>query len=118
MVMNLGALKSGNASFVLDDIEAVASIANVSGLTRDGNEIVLKVIIEMALLTTREVKLACQIIARSGADFVKTSTGFGKGGATVEDVARESGMSAKTHLLALRACKRRRGLVDSHQRSL
>jgi deoxyribose-phosphate aldolase len=75
MVLNIGALKSRNTALVRDDIEAVASVANVSGLTRDGNEVVIKVIIEMALLTPEEVRLACQLIVQSGADFVKTGTG-------------------------------------------
>jgi len=76
MAMNLGALKSENFDLVRDDIEAVARTVNVSGLTRDSNEVVLKVIVEMALLTTLELKRACKIVAQSGADFVKTGTGF------------------------------------------
>lgn len=86
LMMNIGALKSGNRALVLEDIEAVASSANVSGLTRDGNEVVIKVIIEMALLTPQEIKLACQLIVQSGADFVKTGTGFVPSEVTPRDI--------------------------------
>jgi len=86
MVMNIGALKSERFDLVREDIEAVASIANVSGLTRDGNEIVLKVIIEIGLLTPLEVKRACKIVAESGADFVKTGTGLVPTEVTPKDI--------------------------------
>lgn len=86
MVMNIGALKSRNLSLVLEDIDAVASVANVSGLTRDGNEVVIKVIIEMGLLTPEEVRLACKLVLQSGADFVKTGTGFVPSEVTPKDI--------------------------------
>lgn len=80
MVINLGALKSGDDCAVEDDIRAVASAAHENG-------VLCKVIIETALLTDDEKVRACLASKNAGADFVKTSTGFAKGGATVEDVA-------------------------------
>ncbi len=79
MVINIGALKSGDDCAVEDDIRAVALAAHE-------NEVLLKVIIETALLTDDEKVRACLAAKNAGADFVKTSTGFSKGGATVEDV--------------------------------
>jgi deoxyribose-phosphate aldolase len=80
MVMNVGALKSRDYELVSGDIAAIARVCHA------GNAI-LKVIIEAALLTDEEKVIACQLAKVAGADFVKTSTGFGPGGATVEDVA-------------------------------
>lgn len=80
MVINIGALKSGDDCAVEDDIRAVANAAHENG-------VLLKVIIETALLTDEEKVRACLASKNAGADFVKTSTGFSKGGATVEDVA-------------------------------
>ena len=79
MVINVCALKSGHIRGVEQEIQAMA--AAVEG------KAILKVIIETCLLTDAEKVLACQIAKRCGADFVKTSTGFSTGGATVEDVA-------------------------------
>jgi deoxyribose-phosphate aldolase len=79
MVLNIGALKSGELKVAEEDIRAVRGEAR--GTT------VLKVIIETCLLTEGEKVLACEIAKKAGADFVKTSTGFSTGGATVEDVA-------------------------------
>jgi deoxyribose-phosphate aldolase len=78
MVINIGALKSGEFSMVEDDIRAVRKAA--TGKT------ILKVIIETSMLTDEEKVKACELAEKAGADFVKTSTGFGGGGATVEDV--------------------------------
>jgi len=80
MVINVGALKSRDYDQVEHDIAAVARASHAGGA-------LLKVIIEAALLTDEEKVAACQISKVAGADFVKTSTGFGPGGATVEDVA-------------------------------
>ena len=80
MVINIGALKDENYDLVKSDIAAVAQACH------NGNAI-LKVIIEAALLTDGEKEIACQLAMAAGADFVKTSTGFGPGGATAEDVA-------------------------------
>lgn len=79
MVMNIGALKEGNFDYVLKDVSVVATI------THDGNAL-LKVIIETCFLTEDEIKKACQLAVSGGADFVKTSTGFGTMGATVDNV--------------------------------
>lgn len=78
MVINIGALKSGNLDLLEKDIQAVVEASG---------EKLVKVIIETCLLTDQEKVLACQISQKAGADFVKTSTGFSTGGATVEDVA-------------------------------
>jgi deoxyribose-phosphate aldolase len=80
MVINLGALKSGDVRAVEQDIDAVASACRACGATS-------KVIIEAALLSDAEKVTACTLAKAAGADFVKTSTGFGPGGATVADVA-------------------------------
>jgi len=80
MVINVGALKSGQDELVALDIHGVVSACHRGGA-------ICKVIIEAALLTADEKVRACQASRRAGADFVKTSTGFGPGGATAEDVA-------------------------------
>ena len=80
MVINVGAMKSGNEDLVLKDIRAVAEAC------RDGSAL-LKVILETSLLTDREKVRVCELAMKAGADFVKTSTGFGSAGATVEDIA-------------------------------
>lgn len=79
MVINIGALKSGKHDAVLEDIRAVADVCR--------GKAILKVIIETCLLTDEEKVTACELAKEAGADFVKTSTGFSTGGATVEDVA-------------------------------
>ena len=78
MVINIGALKSRNFDLVERDIRAVVEAAKGT---------LVKVIIETCLLTDDEKVKACQLAQKAGADFVKTSTGFSTGGATVEDVA-------------------------------
>ena len=85
MVMNIGALKSGDRNLVLNDIKGVAEVAHNAGAT-------LKVILETSLLTLDEKIIACELSLKSGADFVKTSTGFSGGGATIEDVALMRGV--------------------------
>ncbi|HVF31047.1 MAG TPA: deoxyribose-phosphate aldolase [Pyrinomonadaceae bacterium] len=80
MVINIGALKSGDDCSVEDDIRAVADAAHENG-------VLCKVIIETALLTDEEKVRACLAAKNAGADFVKTSTGFSKGGATVHDIS-------------------------------
>ncbi len=79
MVLNVGALKSGQHDLVQDDIQAVVQAA--------AGQALVKVILETGLLTDAEKVRACEISRQAGADFVKTSTGFGTGGATAEDVA-------------------------------
>jgi deoxyribose-phosphate aldolase len=80
MVLNVGALKSGDVRLVADDIRAVVAACSERGVTS-------KVILETALLTDEEKVTACTLAKAAGADFVKTSTGFGPGGATAADVA-------------------------------
>ena len=79
MVLNVGAVKSGDWAFVEQDIRAVVNAAHERG-------VVCKVILETSLLTDDEKVKACQICRTTGADFVKTSTGFNGGGATVADI--------------------------------
>ena len=80
MVINVGALKSDDDCLVEHDIRSVVEVAHEYDVT-------CKVIIETALLTEDEKVRACQAAKNAGADFVKTSTGFSKGGATVADIA-------------------------------
>jgi deoxyribose-phosphate aldolase len=80
MVMAIGALKSGDTEAVLRDIAAVVGVAGTESA-------LVKVILETALLTEKEKVLACRLAEEAGADYVKTSTGCGPDGATVEDVA-------------------------------
>jgi deoxyribose-phosphate aldolase len=77
MVINVGALKAGNYELVQKDIEAVVEAAAGK---------IVKVIIEAALLTDEEKVMACKLSKQACADFVKTSTGFGPGGATAHDI--------------------------------
>ncbi|GIN38552.1 deoxyribose-phosphate aldolase [Heyndrickxia oleronia] len=79
MVINIGALKSGDLELVEQDILAVTNAAKGKALT--------KVIIETCLLTEEEKIRACELAVKAGTDYVKTSTGFSTGGATVEDIA-------------------------------
>ncbi|HWO97963.1 MAG TPA: deoxyribose-phosphate aldolase [Bacillus sp. (in: firmicutes)] len=79
MVINIGALKDKNDELVERDIRAVVEAAKGKALT--------KVIIETCLLTEEEKVRACELAVKAGADYVKTSTGFSTGGATVEDIA-------------------------------
>lgn len=78
MVMNIGALKEKDYGLVERDVRAVVEAA--------GGKAVVKVILENCLLEKEEIKKACEICKKAGADFVKTSTGFNKSGATVDDV--------------------------------
>ena len=94
MVMNIGALRGGENDIVEKDIRAVVAAGHDRGA-------IVKVIIETALLTDEQKILACRLSQKAGADFVKTSTGFSKAGATVEDitlmrrtVGREMGVKA------------------------
>jgi deoxyribose-phosphate aldolase len=78
MVINIGAVKSGQWDAVLQDIKAVVAAAE---------DKIVKVIVEAALLTADEKRHACEIVLQAGAQFIKTSTGFATGGATVEDIS-------------------------------
>ena len=81
MVINIGALKSRDYALVEQDIHGVVAAARASG-----RDIVVKVILETTLLTRDEKVMGCTLSKAAGADYVKTSTGFAGGGATVEDV--------------------------------
>jgi deoxyribose-phosphate aldolase len=78
MVINIGMLKAGYTGYVLDEIKALKAACG---------KLVLKVIIETCLLTDAEKVTMCRLVTEAGADFIKTSTGFSKGGATFDDVA-------------------------------
>ncbi len=82
MVINVGALKDGKEDYVEQDIQAV-----VDAVAEVNPKALVKVIIETCLLTDDEKRIACRLSKAAGAHFVKTSTGFSKGGATVEDIA-------------------------------
>lgn len=90
-VINIGALKAGDDELVDQDLRAVTSACLEGGA-------ISKIIIEAALLTDDEKIRACRMAVRTGAGFVKTSTGFGPGGATVHDVALMAGAVCGTNL--------------------
>lgn len=77
MVININELKNKNYQYVLDEIKAIKEACG---------DLILKVIIETCLLTEEEKIKMCQIVTESGADYIKTSTGFSSGGATLEDI--------------------------------
>ncbi|MBR6563740.1 MAG: deoxyribose-phosphate aldolase [Clostridia bacterium] len=77
MVINIGALREGNYDYVLNDMRAVRNACKGK---------ILKVIIETCLLSDDEKRVMCRLVSESGADYIKTSTGFSKSGATFEDV--------------------------------
>lgn len=86
MVINVGAMKDNKIDIVKNDILSVVNSARKTGQSLN-KKIIVKVIIETCYLTKKEIILACNCAKNAGADFVKTSTGFGTGGATPEDVA-------------------------------
>lgn len=79
MVLNIGRLLGGDAAYVQDEIAQLAAAAHARGA-------LLKVILETCYLNDEQKKLACELSEKAGADFVKTSTGYGSGGATLADV--------------------------------
>ncbi len=80
MVINIGALREGDVDLVYEDIRGVVEAK------RNSDSVKVKVILETCYLTDAEKVLACELCLKAGVDFVKTSTGMGPGGATVEDV--------------------------------
>jgi deoxyribose-phosphate aldolase len=104
MVINIGALKSGDDPLVLQDIRSVVEAC------RDGSA-KCKVILETALLTNEERARACELAIQARANFVKTSTGFSNGGATVEDVALMSRI-VRDKKLGVKASRGIRTLAD------
>jgi deoxyribose-phosphate aldolase len=81
MVINIGALRSGEADYVRDDIRAVVDAARGSA-----KGVLVKVILENAYLSDEQKVLGCRLAEEAGADFVKTSTGFAPSGATLDDL--------------------------------
>ena len=81
MVINIGQVKNENYAYVQSEIEQLAKLVHASGENK-----VLKVIIETCLLNDNEKRKLCQIVGDAGADFIKTSTGFSTGGATLDDI--------------------------------
>jgi deoxyribose-phosphate aldolase len=79
MVLNIGQLRSGKIDYVREDVKAVCDAAHARGVK-------VKVIFENAYLTDEEKVVACKLCDEAGADWVKTSTGFAPGGATLEDL--------------------------------
>jgi len=79
MVINVSAIKSQDWQYVLDDMSSLAKVTHQQG-------VLLKVILETCLLNENEKRKACELAVKAGVDFVKTSTGFSSGGATIEDV--------------------------------
>lgn len=87
VVMNVGALKSGDVDYVRRELMEVVSSANLSGMTQDAKRTLVKIIIETPYLSKEELVTACQIVRDTGADFIKTSTGTAHNGAvSVADV--------------------------------
>jgi deoxyribose-phosphate aldolase len=104
MVINIGALKSQNYAYVLDEIKQIK---------RACGDKILKVIIETCLLTKDEIVKMCEIVTEAKADYIKTSTGFSKGGATLEDVALMKKSVGKTVLV--KAAGGISGIEDAEQ---
>ena len=82
MVVNIGRVKDGDFDYVRNEIEQLAKLVHSSA----DDKAVLKVIIETCLLTDEEKRQLCRIVGEAGADFIKTSTGFSTGGATLNDI--------------------------------
>jgi deoxyribose-phosphate aldolase len=87
VVMNISKFLSGEFDYVADELASLTQEVSVVAMNNGLNDVVVKVIIETAYLSNKMKRLATQIVAASGADFIKTSTGFALSGATPEDVA-------------------------------
>jgi deoxyribose-phosphate aldolase len=87
VVMNISKFLSGEFDYVADELASLTQEVSVVAMNNGLNDVVVKVIIETAYLSNKMKRLATQIVAASGADFIKTSTGFAPSGATPEDVA-------------------------------
>ena len=105
MVINIGALKSGDRVLVQTEMRLLAKLAH-------GSHALLKVILENAVLTQEEKILGCALAMDAGADFVKTSTGFASSGATAADVALMRGVVG--HALGVKAAGGIRTAADVH----
>lgn len=87
IVMNISKFLSGEFDYVADELATLVQEVSVVAMNNGLNDVVVKVIVETAYLSDKMKRLATQIVAASGADFIKTSTGFGPAGATPEDVS-------------------------------
>ena len=86
VVMNISKFLSGEFAYVAEELASLNGEVSAVAMNNGLNDAVLKIIIETAYLSDKMKRLAVQVVAASGADFVKTSTGFGPGGATTEDI--------------------------------
>lgn len=86
MVINIGAVKDHNMDYVADEIASLAETCHETA-SISGKPVILKVIIETCLLTDKEIVEITKVVMTAGADFIKTSTGFAGGGATVQEVS-------------------------------
>jgi len=94
MVLHIGRLRAGDLAYVRDDVKAVVDVAHRGGAR-------VKVILENCYLTDEQKRAGCKLCEEAGADWVKTSTGFGKGGATLEDLKlMRAAVSAKVQVKA------------------
>ncbi len=87
VVMNISKFLSGEFAYVAEELANLNGELSAVAINNGLNDAVLKIIIETAYLSDKMKRLAVQVVAASGADFIKTSTGFGPGGATTEDIA-------------------------------
>ncbi|MBV9454198.1 MAG: deoxyribose-phosphate aldolase [Rubrobacter sp.] len=87
VVMNISKFLSGEFAYVAEELAGLNGEVSAVAMNNGLNDAVLKIIIETAYLSDKMKRLAVQIVAASGADFIKTSTGFGPSGATTEDIA-------------------------------
>lgn len=87
VVMNISKFLSGEFSYVAEELTSINQEVSAIAMNNGLNDVVVKVIVEAAYLTDEMKQLATQMVAASGADFIKTSTGFAPGGATLDDVA-------------------------------
>jgi deoxyribose-phosphate aldolase len=117
MVVNLGALKGGNYSYLEKEISTVISVIRREQMAEYNKHINMKIIIETGSLSKDEIKKICRIIEESGADFIKTSTGFGARGVELDDirlirevVTRNIGVKASA---GIRTFKDAQALIDA-----
>jgi deoxyribose-phosphate aldolase len=86
IVVNIGMIKSGNYSYIEKEIGIIISVIRREQMAEYNKHINVKIVIENSSLTKEEVKKVCKIVEESGADFIKTSTGFGVRGVELDDV--------------------------------
>jgi deoxyribose-phosphate aldolase len=105
MVINIGAMRSGKYDYVRDDIKAVVEVAK--------GKAIIKVILENAYLTEAEKIMGCTLVEETGADFVKTSTGYAPTGATLEDLRlMRTNVSPKVQVKAAHGVRTLQALLD------